>query len=168
MRSPSPNFTEQKNAATNRPIWLFDIHWGDGAASGVLRIAQYSGDVSFDGETYRSDIPIQHTGLPEESGSRQPGANLMLGNANRTVETLLVSCDGLAGQKIVVTKVFADALFPEDSISWEYEIDRANSNATQVTLNLVSRAGFMDLDVPARLFSSDLFSSVPSVTEVIV
>jgi len=168
-RWSSSDFTTQKNAATNKPVWLFDVYWGDGVASGVLRmVADYHEDVIFDGETYRSDIPVEHSGLTEESGPRVAGATLVLGNADRTVEALLISCDGLRGQKVVVHKAFADAFFPEDSVSWEFQVDATSSDARQVVLELISRSGFLEFNVPARVFSNDLFPNVPGIMEVVV
>ena len=164
MRAPSENFTTRKNATTNQTIWLFDIHWGDDDTSGVLRlVSEWQTDVEFDGKTYRCDIPVQHTGLSEESGTRSPGATIMLGNADRTVEALLVSFDGLSGQKVVVYRGFADSIDPADFVSCEYNVESSNGNAEQVVLTLTSRTGFMDTDFPARVFSSELFPSVPKM-----
>jgi len=169
MRTPSTNFTTRKNAAANQTIWLFDIHWGDDDASGILRlVSEWNAQVSFGGETYRYDIPVKHTGLSEDSSTRSPGATLILGNADRTVEALLVSYDGLSGQKVVVYRGFADSINTADFISWEYRIESSNGNAQQVVLTLGSRAGMMDTDIPARVFSNASFPNVPKMKEVIV
>lgn len=169
MRTPSANFTTRKNAAANQTIWLFDIHWGDDDASGVLRlVSNWNTNVSFGGETYRYDINVQHTGLSEDSSTRSPGATLMLGNADRTIESLLVSYNGLSGQKVVVYRGFADSIDPADFISWDYRVESSNGNAQQVVLTLGSRAGMMDTDIPARVFSSKDFPNVPRVKEVVV
>ena len=167
MRTPSVNFTTRKNATANQTIWFFDIHWGDDTASGVLRlVSEWNANVSFGGETYRYDIPVKHTGLAEDSGSRSPGATIMLGNADRTVESLLVSYDGLSGQKVVVYRGFADSINPADFISWEYRVESTSANAQQVVLKLGSRAGLMDTEIPARLFSSNEFPNVPRMDKV--
>lgn len=165
MKTASSSFIQNKNAETSEPRWLFDIHYGTGSSQ-VIYLATGDSNKVFDGKTYLATPPITHRGLAEGMEGRNERVELQIGNADRYMQSFLEAYDGLRGQEVTIRMVFDDDLTLASSLSYSFTVDASSSNAQTVTLALVSSIDLLNIQLPGRLFSREMFPNVPAQDKV--
>ena len=164
MRSTSADFIINKNAETNKPVWLFEIEYTTGVS---LYLAAYASNIVWDSKTFVS-YQIRHQGLSENMEGQADSVSVQLGNADRYIQSFLESYDGLRGCKVTVHLIFADDLAAYSVISHVFYVDSSGANEQSVTLSLTSKIDLLQVQLPTVLFDRDTFPNVPGPFEVLL
>lgn len=144
-------FIAEKNAQSNRPIFLYTIHDYDGAASN-LRFAAWDADVTFDSLVY-TKFPISHEAITDNSKGEIDVVSVRVSNVSRLIEGYLENYD-LRGKKVTITQVFADELADVDAkIEYVYYVDNYTADEKVVEFSLSSRFDLLDVKIPLGIYN---------------
>lgn len=147
MRDLDPASTTEKNAAVNKPLFLYTIHAYDGAQN--LYFTEHSEDVTYDGITY-SKFPIKHEFITENTQNQIDSVTLSIANVSRLIEAYLVNYD-LRGKRVDIVQVWADKLDDTDAnIPSSYYIDTYTATEETVTFTLTGKFDLLDVPLPGR------------------
>jgi phage-related protein len=154
----SDDFIIEKNKQVNAPIWLYRVATDDDLTHDLF-IAEWDADINFFKDTntaqiYRSDIPITHEGIEENTEGKIGGMTIKVANASRELQAYLELHDGLRGRKVTIRQVFFATLDDSDAyIEDIYYIDTASVSDTVAEFKLTSKMDILQMTVPRRRFS---------------
>jgi len=164
-QSPSADFITEKNAETNKPIFLYRVQIAaDPDADGAeddLYLAEYDEDVEFfkdenTAQTY-TKFPITHESVSENTGLVVDTVQVSVMNVSREIQAYLEANDGLIGRKVTIRQVFADYLTDPDAyIEDIFFIDSVPSYDEKViNFTLTSKFDLLKLTLPRRYYRRD-------------
>lgn len=146
----------QKNASTNKPIYLYTIYDYDGVGSN-LYFAGYDTDIIYNGITY-TRFPITHESIGENSQGEIEGVKISVSNVSQAIQTYLELYDWRK-KKVTIRMVWADQLADTDAyIDFTYFIDNYIANEKVAEFNLLPKTDVLDVNVPARVYSRNYCS----------
>jgi len=146
MITQDSDFKTEKNAAENKPIYLYTIEDYDGA-SNDLTFAEYDSDVTYDGITYYK-FPIKHEPISENSEGQVDALRVSVANVNRAIQAYLEAYD-LRGKKVTIRIVWANKLDDADAhVDFILYIDTYSATETVVEFTLTSKMDLMDVTLP--------------------
>ena len=106
-RTLTNTFIENKNAQTNKPVYLYTLYDYDDASSN-LYFAEYNEDITYDGQTYQA-FPITYDIVSENMHGEIDTIKLAVSNVSRLVEAYIENYRHFTGianaTKIVAYKI---------------------------------------------------------------
>ena len=163
-KTSSADFVANKNAQEKQPRWLYKIE----TDTNPLYLTNEPGGITFDGNLFRDDVSIAHGGIGENIEGRMDRVQLLLGNAEREIQSLLESDDGLRGKKVTIWQIFADDLAADSFLSWDFTVDSVSSSVETIVLDLVWQGDLLSRMVPTKLYARKDFPSAPAPDQVVV
>lgn len=146
----------QKNAPTNKPIYLYIVYNYDGANNN-LYLAEYDTDIVYNGITY-TRFPITHESIGENSQGEVEAVKVTISNVSRAIQSYLEQYDW-RNKKVIIRLVWADQLADTDAyIDFTYFIDSYTANAQVAEFTLLPKIDILDVNLPSRLFSRNYCS----------
>jgi lambda family phage minor tail protein L len=150
-RDIDTTFTSEKNAQTNKPIFLYTVYDYDGNNKN-LNFAEYDSDVVYDDITY-SAFPITHEVISENISGEIPSVNVTISNISRFLQAHLEAYD-FRNKKVSIKQVWADQLADTDAyIEDVYYIDSYTAGEAHVGFVLTSKLDILSVSIPARHYS---------------
>ncbi len=150
-------FIASKNAETNQPVWLYQIHTGLAASPvGDLFLAEYHEQIEFPTASgnFWEPFPIEHRGIGENTGGQVDSLDIVVSNVDRSMQSQLENRDGLRGYKVTIRQVFIDKLGSLDNAVLDvFYIDSTHATQDTITFRLTSRLDLLQAEVPNRRFS---------------
>lgn len=162
-RSANSDFKEEKNALSNKPIYLYTIYDYDGIANN-LYFAEYPSEILFDGITY-SPFPITFDSIPENNKGQIDSVTVQVSNISRLIQSYLEAYN-IKGKQVSIKLVWADQLDDIDNyIEDIYYIDSYSADQKNVTFVLTSKFDVLNIDLPFRRVNRNHCSWVFKGTE---
>jgi len=164
-RTPSTNFTSEKNKPVNAPLFLYRIDMETGSAANDIYLAEWDEDITYFRDVSTSQVysayPIQHEGISSQSGGQIDTLQVTVANVSREIVALLegsqviggatVDNDGLRGHKVTIRQVFADQLADAAAyIEDIFYIESADYNEMTAIFYLSTRLSILDVSLPGR------------------
>jgi len=146
----------QKNAPTNKPIYLFTVYNYDGNNNN-LYFAEYDANVVYNGVTY-TKFPLTHESVNENAQGEIEAVKVTIANVSRAIQAYLELYDW-RNKKVTIKLVWADQLNDADAyIDFTYYIDSYTASEQVVEFTLLPKTDVLDVNLPARLFSRNYCS----------
>ena len=149
MRQVTDDFLKEISKEANKPIVLYQIDNYDDAGS-VLRFAEYSHDVVWNGQTFRA-FPVTHEFVSENLQGEVDSINVKFTNLGVLVGSYVFDDFEWYEKKVTIYIVFADRLdSADDYISDVFYIDSWSASEKDIQLTLVSRYDVLAMTIPGR------------------
>ena len=150
MRTLDSTFTQEKNAQSNEPVFLYTIYDYDGASTNLC-YAAYSQNITYDSQEYVR-FPITHESIPESTGGEIGNVIVTLSNVSRLIQAYLESYD-FRRKKVVIRQVWANQLADTDAYMDDtFYIDSYTADQNNVTFTLTSKFDILSVNLPARKY----------------
>ena len=162
-RTTNAEFKDQKNSATNQPIYLYTIDDYDGS-SNDLNFAEYDTDITYDGITY-TRFPISHETISGNTEGSIDTVVVSVSNISRLIESYLEDYD-LRGKKVTIKTVWANKLADASAYMDDiFYIDKYTASQDAVSFTLTSKFDLLSVQIPSRKYSRNYCSWVFKSTE---
>lgn len=148
MRDLDADTIAEKNSEENRPVWLYDVAIADGVPD--WHITEHDEIVSYGGIDY-IPFPVRHHGIEESGGGAIDSFEVGFGVVSQELLALVELYSGLENQKVVVHRVFLDAL-ADTSVKDVYYIDSHQYTDTDIVFKLSTRLDVLSVH-PLRRYS---------------
>lgn len=146
MRTLEEILKTQKNAADNRPIFLYKLSSYNGTDD--LHLAEYDEIVTFGGQEYAA-FPITHEYIDVNGNGQISAVSLKVANVNRYIQAYIEQYD-FRKKRVDIIMVFADALGSSlNKIVDTLYIDSYTCNEKVVDFNLAPKMDVIELQIPS-------------------
>lgn len=144
-------FTQQKNAKTNAPIYLYTLFDYDGFGND-LNYAEWDSNITFDSIEYTA-FPITHNEIGENSQGEIDSIKINISNVSRLIQYYLETYN-FKGKKVRIRLVWLDRIdYPTDKLDFIYYIDSYTANESLVEFSLTPKTDVLQVVLPARMYS---------------
>lgn len=148
------NFSKQKNAQVNKPIYLYTLFDYDGLGNN-LNWCEWDSDIKFPnttaGTTYEK-APITHNEIGENSQWQIDAVKIKTSNVSREIQAYLENYD-FRGKAILVRLVWFDKLDdPDCKLDFTYYIDNYTADQKYVEFTVLPKVDVINVVVPKRMY----------------
>jgi len=144
------DFVLEKNKATNKPVYLYEVADIDGLGTNLC-FSGYDDDISFNSKTYIR-FPISHESTSENTSGEIDNVVIRLSNISQFIQDKL-EIYNFRGKKVVVTLVFVNLLSSElNCLEQTYYIDGYTADQDTVEFLCSSKFDLMSVEIPTRKF----------------
>lgn len=155
----TPEFTAEKNAETNAPIWLYRVSI-DGVEANDVFLAESRTDVPFFKDEDTPEIyqafPITHEGIGQNSLGEIESLKITVGNALREFQAFIELNDALRGRKVTIRLVFRSMIDDPDAYREEiFYIDSVAANESGASFTLKPKLDILSVVLPRRRYLRD-------------
>jgi lambda family phage minor tail protein L len=142
-------FATQKNLQENKPIMLYDVLLNDGVTH--LRLCEWDTTITYNGINYLP-FPLTHEGISQNALGEIDAIKVHMSAVDRSIVSLLEANDGLRGNQVIMTLVFADLLSdPNANISQTFYIDSVETTELEAVFVLTTKLDLWQVKLPGRM-----------------
>ena len=156
-RTTNDVFRVEKNAQTNKPIWLYRISV-DGIEANDLFYAEYDQNVSYFKDVSTAQVytkcPITHDRVTSNTGGNVDSLSISVGNVDRTISAFIEANDGFRSRKVTIRKVFANQLADASAYAQDiFYVDTVTVSEAQATFTLSTNLDILNVLLPGRRYT---------------
>ena len=148
-------FRDEKNKLENTPIMLYEVMLNDAS---ILRLAEWDQTIEYptgSGYNYLA-APISHEGLGLNAMGEIDAVKVKLLNINREIGAIIISNDGLRGNKVTMKIVFYNLLSDAAAnIPADFWIDFPEITENEAVFTLTSKLDLFQVMCPNRIMERD-------------
>ena len=157
MRTLNQSSIDTKNKNFNTPLWLYELEISD---TETLYFAENIEDIVYQGKTYKA-FPIKHNEIKHDTSGEVQAINVSIANVNYQIMQYIRNND-LRGKQVKIIQVFYENLDDNVPLCEEiYFIDSYSLNNQQAQFKLVGAFDTMNVLIPRRTISKDIFPFIP-------